>query len=409
MNEVWYRKVSYEDAKDLVKESLSNTVGAFITAGYWLKYIRDQKEYEKEGYSSLWEMAEKEFGLKESEASRAMGMNDRYSLDGNSPFMLEKYCGYNKSQLQEMLTMTEEQLEQVTTDMKVYQMRQLKKTGATEEQQSVAMSQEPVITGSEVVFEEENSEMDVEVLQGIKEDAADVLLETEIVEEIEGEEEEQEAILEFEILDDEEDAEELEIIIDGEFREIPLQENKNTEMEEAIVAAEEENELLQVKKILEKENELLDEYLKIDDLPVFTVKRQKLIVGALANMVCELDEMEQKAEMTVQPELPILKNNDQRQEFIAAYESWPLWLEQPLTGERYYRYDFSDGTAFVVKVYYHKCFDIYAHGRKWEDRYKDDWGAEEYYIMTEGKHFKDCLTNRSSMIEFLKRFQKGEK
>ena len=134
MNELWYEKVSYEDAKDLIKESLANTVSSFVVAGYWLKYIRNKKAYEKEGYSSLWEMAEQEFGLKESEASRAMSMNDKYSMGGNSPVMLEKYMGYNKSQLQEMLTMTDEQLEKATADMKVQELRQLKKTGATPEE-----------------------------------------------------------------------------------------------------------------------------------------------------------------------------------------------------------------------------------------------------------------------------------
>ena len=666
MKEVWYGKVSYEDAKDLVKESLANTVGAFITAGYWLKYIRDQKEYEKEGYSSLWEMAEKEFGLKESEASRAMGMNDKYSMDGNSPLMLEKYCGYNKSQLQEMLTMTEEQLEQVTTDMKVHQMRQLKKTGATEEQllvlkemfgvwisevyvdicnsissegnmekqveklleeripvkignkvfftgddadevverttgepiakyskgvavtmvleeyrkmqevrgtkkkphlrgisydpycvvcgmplnppadgenvdiicpkcwqavdwsgymkkESVATSQEQVITGAEVIFEEAPG-IDVEVLQETKEDLTDELLEAEVVEEIEDDEEETSEVPEFEVLDCEEETEGAEIIIDGEFREIPVeimeqeevsayglpknvypegssisvvgcghkhncfmcarecnirQEKRycreagmgnpfpcttmnvtellktefadvcqfvnhelaehtsgsneatpcckkcqvsgcgyrcgksvyvkadvkeKTEPEETRMEAK-ESELVQIKKILEKEKELLEEYLEIDDLPVFTVKKQKIIVGALANMVCELEEMGQKTEAAVQPELPVLKNDNQRKEFIADYENWPVWLEQPLTGEKYYRYDFESGISFVVKVYFHKCFDVNARG-KWEERYKDGWGAEEYYLLSEGKYFKDCLTNKSNLIEFLKKYQK---
>ena len=144
MNGLWYEKVSYEDAKDLIKESLANTVSSFVIAGYWLKYIRDKKEYEKEGYSSLWEMAEREFGLKESEASRAMGMNDKYSVDGNSPIMLEKYQRYNKSQLQEMLTMTEEQLEKVTVDMKVQELRQMKKTGATPEE--LAMLREVLVS-----------------------------------------------------------------------------------------------------------------------------------------------------------------------------------------------------------------------------------------------------------------------
>ena len=48
MEGLWYEKVSYEDAKDLIKESLANTVSSFVVAGYWLKYIRNKKAYEKE-------------------------------------------------------------------------------------------------------------------------------------------------------------------------------------------------------------------------------------------------------------------------------------------------------------------------------------------------------------------------
>ena len=406
MNEVWYEKVSYEDAKDLVKESLANTVSSFVTAGYWLKYIRDKKEYEKEGYSSLWEMAETEFGLKESEASRAMGMNDRYSVDGNSPIMLEKYIGYNKSQLQEMLTMTEEQLEKVTADMKIQQLRQLKKTGATPE---------PVNTESDSDLEEELQEEVVATSQEPVNTESNGLSEMEIIEKIEVAEEVIEEYLNFEELCDEEEEEKEEItIIDGEFRELPVEEEQDCEPdlpedEEIPMAAVEEKELDTTRKVLEKEKELLDEYLKIDDLPEYTVKRQKIIVGALANMLCELEELEEQ-EVMEQPELTGLKNNEQRKDFIDGYTNWPVWIEQPLTGERYYRYEFENGTAFVVRVYFHKCFDITSsYSQKWEDRYKDDWGAEEYYIVTAGKHFKDCLTNKSQMIEFLKNLQKGER
>ncbi|MDE6661995.1 MAG: hypothetical protein K2K46_01505 [Lachnospiraceae bacterium] len=126
MEEVWYKDVAYEDAKELVKENLVSTVAAFIASGYWLKYIRDNCDYKKDGYQNLWECAEAEFGLGISEASRAMSMNDKYSTDGNSPFMAELYKQYNKSQLQEMLTMSDEQLEQVTPDMTVKAIREIK-------------------------------------------------------------------------------------------------------------------------------------------------------------------------------------------------------------------------------------------------------------------------------------------
>lgn len=126
MDRLWYKNVAYEDAKSLVKENLANTVAAFIASGYWLKYIRDNCGYEKDGYQSLWECAETEFGLKTSEASRAMSMNDKYSVDGNSPFMSDAYKKYNKSQLQEMLTMSDRQIEQVEPDMTIKTIREIK-------------------------------------------------------------------------------------------------------------------------------------------------------------------------------------------------------------------------------------------------------------------------------------------
>lgn len=126
MEELWYKDISYEDAKDLVKENLANTVSAFIAAGYWLKCIRDGDSYVNDGYRNIWECAEKEFGLKISEASRAMSMNDKYSVDGNSPFIDDIYRQYNKSQLQEMLTMSDEQIELVTPHMTVRDIREIK-------------------------------------------------------------------------------------------------------------------------------------------------------------------------------------------------------------------------------------------------------------------------------------------
>lgn len=124
MDKLWYKGVTYENAKELVKENLVNTVTAFIASGYWLKYIRDSREYEKDGYQSLWDCTETEFGLKINEASRAMHMNDKYSIDGNTPYMSESYKQYNKSQLQEMLTMSDEQMVQVMPDMTVREIRE---------------------------------------------------------------------------------------------------------------------------------------------------------------------------------------------------------------------------------------------------------------------------------------------
>lgn len=149
--DIWYKNTSYEDAKELVKENLLKTVSSFIAAGYWLKRIRDSRDYEMDGYTSLWECAESEFGLKVSEASRAMSMNDKYSIDGNSPFIQDTYKDYNKSQLQEMLTMSDEQIEQVSPDMSIKDIRKIKNPETVEN--AVDESGEPTAVEEEICQE----------------------------------------------------------------------------------------------------------------------------------------------------------------------------------------------------------------------------------------------------------------
>ncbi|MCC3395003.1 hypothetical protein D4759_07475 [Clostridiales bacterium AHG0011] len=140
------------------------------------------------------------------------------------------------------------------------------------------------------------------------------------------------------------------------------------------------------------------------------LERQKTIVCALEAMVCGLEATEQQEiGRTAQPELPQLKNNDQRAAFVDAYETWPLWIETKQTGERYYRYDLKDGTSMVVKVYHAMLFDYKATGLKYEGRFAEGYGRHEYYLLQPGKFFRDCETNRSLLIEKLKEIQKVKK
>lgn len=62
----------------------------------------------------------------------------------------------------------------------------------------------------------------------------------------------------------------------------------------------------------------------------------------------------------------------------------------------------------MVKVYRAKLFDYNATTTKYEDRYYDGYGRNEYYLLEDGKFFKNCDTNRSALIEKLKELQKKE-
>ena len=71
------------------------------------------------------------------------------------------------------------------------------------------------------------------------------------------------------------------------------------------------------------------------------VRKQKLIIGAYAGMIADLDQ--EDIPETIQPELPLFKNNDQRKEWLRNYQDWGLWYEDENIGARYYKYDFDNG------------------------------------------------------------------
>ena len=54
-------------------------------------------------------------------------MNDKFSRDGNSPYLKEEYRDFGKSQLQEMLYLTDEQMEQARPDMTAKEIREIRK------------------------------------------------------------------------------------------------------------------------------------------------------------------------------------------------------------------------------------------------------------------------------------------
>lgn len=192
-------------------------------------------------------------------------------------------------------------------------------------------------------------------------------------------------------------------VIDGEFMEI-------SETEEDIRDPEEPMTELQIARDeLERAKNLLKAGMecRVDENDIY-IRRLKLKVCALASYVCDLDDNVNPPPKPEQPELPLLKNNDQRAAFVDAYETWPLWIETKQTGERYYRYDLEDGTSMVVKVYHARIFDGYASG-SYEVKYHDGYGRHEYYLLRDGKLFRDCETNRGLLIEKLKEIQKVKK
>lgn len=191
-----------------------------------------------------------------------------------------------------------------------------------------------------------------------------------------------------------------------------LDAEREEDLDEPVVDADYTEMLKEItpQSILDEAKRNLDMYIEYD-APAEMLEKQKIIVAALARMVCDLEKAELKKqteeEMLEQPELPKLKNNDQRAAFVDAYETWPIWIETKETGERYYRYDLPEA-SMVVKVYFHRCFDYSSNAQRWEDRFHESWGGQEYYLVLDGKYFRDCKANRSELIDYLKEVQKNK-
>ena len=113
MEDKWYLQMNYREAKNIIRDNLANMSRTFIAIGYYLRQIRDTEGYKEDGYESIWEFAEDQYGIKRSTTSRWMSMNEKFSENGNSPILAERYVNFGKSQLQEILYLDDEQMDRI--------------------------------------------------------------------------------------------------------------------------------------------------------------------------------------------------------------------------------------------------------------------------------------------------------
>mgnify|MGYP006865384339 CR=1 FL=1 len=140
--EDWYKNLNLQDSIDMAKEKMVAAAENFVAVGYYLKHIRDGELYKNKGYENIWECARQELNLTQSTASRYISICEKFSSDGDSPYLGEKYKEYGKSQLQELLTINDQKLiEQVTPDMSVKQIQKLKRENKAGQDEHVQIEQ----------------------------------------------------------------------------------------------------------------------------------------------------------------------------------------------------------------------------------------------------------------------------
>lgn len=293
--EPWYESLNLEDTESFIKSNLVSAAQNVIAIGYYLKHIRDRQLYREAGYESIWDYASDRFGLSKSTTSRYISRNDKFSKGGNSPVLDSHYQDFGKAQLQEMLSLNSEQLEQVTPDMTVAQIRDMRKP-------------------KEVPYYPLEGQMEI-----------------------------------TEFLEPEE----------------PVQEPP-----EAPVS------------------------FQMD--------------------VSELTPEEPEPEEPEQPPLPLMRNNDQRKEWLRDYKSWGLWYTDDHIGCRYYKYDFDNGARLIAEVY-----DNYSPFEKtdYESSYlhlvggpePDEHPSGAYGRWSRHERYNRFPNSETELVEFLKSIQKGER
>ena len=117
--------MEYRELKAGIRDHLNNAAEDFFVVGYFLRRISEDALFAEDGYDSVWEFAKGEYGLSASSASRFMAINARFSVDGGE-HMAEKYVGMGVSKLQEMLGLPDEELERVTRETTVREIRAMK-------------------------------------------------------------------------------------------------------------------------------------------------------------------------------------------------------------------------------------------------------------------------------------------
>lgn len=117
--------MDYKELKAGISSHLNAAAEDFFMVGYFLRQISENALFTEDGYKNIWEFAKGEYGLSTSSASRFMAINARFSLDGGE-HMAEKYIGMGVSKLQEMLSLPDDELEKVTQETTVREIRALK-------------------------------------------------------------------------------------------------------------------------------------------------------------------------------------------------------------------------------------------------------------------------------------------
>ena len=123
-----YMQLSLDDyiqCKNDIKNNLGTIVKSFVRIGWQLSRIDKSGAYKNDGYNSIAEFAKAEYGMSATGTSRFIRVYEKYSVPGDTPELRDEYKDYNRSQLEEMLQIPEEDHEMIRPEAHKEDIREL--------------------------------------------------------------------------------------------------------------------------------------------------------------------------------------------------------------------------------------------------------------------------------------------
>ncbi len=126
---------NYSDFKLQMDIEIKEAAEGFVRIGYLLKVARDTNVLFESGYKSVSEFAKAEYGLSADVVSRYIAINDKYSENGYSDRLQDRYRAYGVAKLAEMLSLPDAIAEQIPPEMTKQEIRDIKRD--LKEEQSI--------------------------------------------------------------------------------------------------------------------------------------------------------------------------------------------------------------------------------------------------------------------------------
>ena len=329
---------------------------SYIRLGFHLFECRNNKYYTDFGFDNLADFVAANFGLDKSALSRCLKVYDRFSLcqSGSHKMVIDdRYKDYSYSQLCEMVSMDDGQLEGVKPSMTVKEIRSLKKKpdSPVPELEKVATSQQAEEKHDERWFVKRYMEISPEEAEKIAE--------------------------------------------------ICRREKSNSDRAKAV-----QKELSPYGSYFYSTSDFSFSFGNFVKGCEFCIGTEKMNLK-YGRLVVEL--MALMEEGVILPELPKLKNDTQRKEWLENYKSWGLWYRDENIDVNYYKFDFSDGSCLIVSEYPQR-------ENYWYDEEEDE---HYFHLLQKGKRksgisvgrkydekYRHTVDSTGDLVKFLKDLQK---